>query len=345
MISFLYILPYNSSITPHSFFLAILIIILSFLVSSLCSVLVSKIGSRISLIDDPNDRSSHIIPTPRGGGVGIWIAFIIIGIYFTENIFFTSIAGATGLLGFFEDRFNFSSKLRLTIQIILSSLVVFLFLELPFALLTIALFLFWIVFITGTANFYNFMDGINGIAGLAGIVAFGLLAFFSYFVIHERNIALTSIALLSGCLGFLPFNFPKARVFMGDVGSVFLGFVFASYVMKLSTTINVFLCLIMFLCTFYADAIVTIYYRWKRGENLMQAHRSHLYQYLSNELKLPHWQVSLMYAIVQLFFGVFAILAYQNGLTLQIVILVAFSSLFVISYNMIKKIKPKMALQ
>ena len=71
---------------------------------------------------------------------------------------------------------------------------------------------------------------------------------------------------------------------------------------------------------------------------MMQAHRSHLYQYMSNELKLPHWQVSLMYAIVQLFFGVFAILAYQNGLTLQIGVLVAFSILFVMSYRRIKKI-------
>jgi Fuc2NAc and GlcNAc transferase len=132
---------------------------------------------------------------------------------------------------------------------------------------------------------------------------------------------------------------------MGDVGSIFLGFVFASFVVRLSVTISIFLCLVMFLCTFYADAIVTIYYRWKRGENMMQAHRSHLYQYLSNELKLPHWQVSLMYAIVQLSFGALAILAYQNGVTLQIVILVVFSSLFVISYSMIKKIKPKIALQ
>ena len=139
--------------------------------------------------------------------------------------------------------------------------------------------------------------------------------------------------------------FPGPRVFMGDVGSIFLGFVFASFVIKLSTSINIFLCLIMFLCTFYADAVITIYYRWRRGESLTQAHRSHLYQYLSNELKLPHWQVSLMYAIVQLFFGILAFLAYQNGVMLQLVVLVVFSILFVISYHMIKKIKPKIALQ
>ena len=116
-----------------------------------------------------------------------------------------------------------------------------------------------------------------------------------------------SMILAAGCTGFLPLNFPKAKVFMGDVGSIFLGFVFASFVVKMSVTINIFLCMIMFLCTFYADAVITLYYRWKRGENLMQAHRSHLYQYLSNELKLPHWKVTLLYAVVQLCFGAIAV--------------------------------------
>ena len=113
-------------------------------------------------------------------------------------------------------------------------------------------------------------------------------------------------------IDFLPFNFPKAKVFMGDVGSIFLGFVFASFVVKLSITINIFLCMVMFLCTFYADAAITIYYRWKRGENLMQAHRSHLYQYLSNELKLPHWKVTLV---------------------------------FLVSYNLVKAMKPRLSEQ
>ena len=189
------------------------------------------------------------------------------------------------------------------------------------------------------------MDGINGIAGLTGLVGFGLLAFFSYFILNAQDVFLMNTALAAGCIGFLPFNFPRARVFMGDVGSILLGFVFASFVVRLSTSVEVFLCLIMFLSTFYADSVITIYYRWRRGENLMQAHRSHLYQYLCNDLKLPHWQVSSLYAIVQLLFGVLAILAYQNGVTLQLVVFVLFSGMFVISYYMVKKIKSKIALQ
>src|SRR4030065_2464781 len=146
----------------------------------------------------------------------------------------------------------------------------------------LSLFLFWLIFITATTNFYNFMDGINGIAGLTGLIGFALMAYFAYFMLNDYDLFLMSIILAAGCMGFLPFNFPRARVFMGDVGSIFLGFVFASFVVMFSVRISIFLCLVMFLCTFYADAIVTIYYRCRRGENMMQVHRSHLCQYLSN---------------------------------------------------------------
>ena len=325
--------------------LTALTILLAILFSAISSAVISKYSFRIAAVDVPNERSSHSLPTPRGGGIGIWIALIIVGIFVTGDIYFSAILSIAGLLGLLEDRYTLSSKIRLVSQFVISSFIAFLFLGHPSSPLMLSLFLFWLIFITATTNFYNFMDGINGIAGLTGLVGFGLLAFFSYFILNVQDVFLMSAALAAGCIGFLPFNFPRARVFMGDVGSILLGFVFASFVVRLSTSIEVFLCLIMFLSTFYADSVITIYYRWRRGENLMQAHRSHLYQYLSNDLKLPHWQVSSLYAIVQLLFGVLAILAYQNGVTLQIVVFVLFSGMFVISYYMVKKIKSKMALQ
>ena len=156
------------------------------------------------------------------------------------------------------------------------------------------------------------MDGIDGIAGFTGFVAFGLLAVYSFFVAQKPDVVLISVVLSIGCLGFLFVNFPKAKVFMGDVGSIFLGFVFASFVVKLSTSVNVFLCLIMFLCMFYADALMTILCRWQRKENLMKAHRGHLYQYMSNELRIPHWKVSLAYTLTQLVFGILALFAYYK---------------------------------
>ena len=318
------------------------IILLSFLMSTICSALISKFGSKIALLDNPNERSSHSIPIPRGGGIGICLAFMSAGFLSTKYQTFIILASIIGLIGLLEDRFTLSSKFRLFIQIVFSASVVFLFSGLPATVIEAILFFLWIIFITGTANFYNFMDGINGIAGLTGIVAFGLMAFFSHFVVNAPDVALISIALSSACAGFLPFNFPKAKVFMGDVGSIFLGFVFASFVVKLSTNIGIFLCLVMFLSTFYADAIVTIFYRWRRGEDLMKAHRSHLYQYMSNELKIPHWKVSTVYALVQLIFGLFALFAYRKGLIWQLTVLGAFSILFLISYKIIKNINPVM---
>ena len=317
-----------------------LIIFLSFTLSVICSALISRYGHRLSLFDKPNERSSHLHPTPRGGGIGIWVSFIVIGIFLVKNVLLTIAAGLIGLLGLLEDRFTISSKLRLIVQLFLSMAAITILIGLPSTIGGTALFLFWVIFITGTANYYNFMDGINGIAGLTGLVGFGLMAFFAFFIGRAPDIALMSIALASACLGFLPFNFPRAKVFMGDVGSIFLGFVFATFVVQLSTTVNTFLCLIMFLCTFYADATVTIFYRWRKGENLMKAHRRHLYQYLSNELRLPHWQVTVLFAIIQITFGALALLSYKKGLNWQILVFALFAITFLISYKYIKNIRP-----
>jgi Fuc2NAc and GlcNAc transferase len=180
------------------------------------------------------------------------------------------------------------------------------------------------------------MDGINGIAGLTGIAGFGLVAFFSFFIVDNVTIAFMSIALSCACLGFLPLNFPRAKVFMGDVGSLLLGFMFAVFVVRLSTDLRVFFCLIMFLFPFYADALLTIFYRWRRGENLMEAHRSHLYQHLSNTLGLPHWKVSIMYASIQLIIGVMALRAYQKGFDWQIALFIVSGALFLIVYILVK---------
>ena len=181
------------------------------------------------------------------------------------------------------------------------------------------------------------MDGINGIAGITALIAFSFIAFFSFYIMDDKNTALMSLVLVMGCFGFLPFNFPKAKVFLGDVGSIFLGFVFAVFVVKLSITINIFLCVIMFLSTFYADAIITIFYRLKNGENLTKAHRSHLYQYLSNELNYPHWKVTVIYALVQIVCGFLAIILYNKTISFQLILIFVFGLAFIIVYNNIKK--------
>lgn len=323
----------NNSVFPK-------LVLISFLISAACSAFVSKYGYKIAAVDKPNERSSHFRPIPRGAGIGIWVSFMIAGFFIIKDSGLVLITGTAGLLGFFEDRFSLSSKFRLATQIVISTAVIWLLAGFPTSMLAVALFLFWVIFVTGTSNFYNFMDGINGIAGLSGVVGFSLLSYFAFFMSSEPGIALMSASLASACIGFLPFNIVRAKVFMGDVGSVFLGFVFGSFVVKLSVDISVFLCLVMFFSMFYADAILTIFVRWSKGENLMKAHRRHLYQYLSNELGLQHWAVSGIYAVVQAVFGLFALSAYRNGLGWQLAVFSIFSIMFLVSYKIIKGISP-----
>ncbi len=327
----------------HSNLIILAIVPFSFFLSALGSFLIYRFGTYIALVDEPNERSSHSILTPRSGSIGIFLAFIPVGIFFTKYQIFTIFAVIIGLIGLIEDRFTIPAKIRLLFQLIISTITVGLFLGLPTSVIAGALFIFWIVFITGTTNYFNFMDGINGIAVLTGLVGFGLITVFSIFIVNEPDIALMSLVLLTGCLGFLPFNFPRAKVFMGDVGSIFLGFVFAAFVVRLSTSVSIFICTIMFLCMFYADASLTIFYRWQKGENLMNPHRSHLYQYMSNELRIPQWKVSLIYALTQLIFGVLALLAYKNGLSWQFVVFGVFGVMFIIVYKIIKNIKPALS--
>ncbi len=312
--------------------------LLSFAVSMFCSFIIQRMGRKLSLIDIPTERSSHLSPIPRGGGIGIWLSFIITGVLFTHETIFAMIAGIVGLIGLADDRLTLSSKVRLLFQTFLSAVVIILFSGLPAGTIAVVLFFLAVIFITGTSNIYNFMDGINGMAGLTGMISFGLMAFFTIFIMNEPEVALISISLSSACLGFLPFNISRAKVFMGDVGSVFLGFVFAAFVVKLSADISIFLCLIIFLCTFYADAVMTIYQRWRRGENLMEAHRSHLYQYMTNELGLPHWKVSVLYSIVQLVTGLLSIVAYKAGISWQIIFMIGYFALFVVVYKRIKSL-------
>jgi len=105
------------------------------------------------------------------------------------------------------------------------------------------------------------------------------------------------------CLGFLPFNMPNAKVFMGDGGSILVGFVFAATIVLLSKSLWDFICLSAFIFPFYADEITTMWLRIKDGENLTLPHRRHLYQLLANEYGIAHWKISMGYGVVQVFIG------------------------------------------
>ena len=181
------------------------------------------------------------------------------------------------------------------------------------------------------------MDGINGIAGITGVVGFGLVAFYALHSGINAPLVALAICISFACLGFLPFNMPDARVFMGDVGSILLGFVFAGMVVYLSQSLMDFICLAAFLFPFYADEITTMMIRIKDGERLSRPHRRHMYQLLANECEIPHWKVSLGYGIFQLIVGISVILVKSMGLLGILSILTFYFFSFLIFSHIVRK--------
>jgi len=289
--------------------------LLSICLSSAGAWFVIRYGHRLDLLDKPNDRSSHLTTKPKGGGVGILAGFIVVTVSIGLPIAFWASAAILSAISLWGDRLEISPLFRLLFQF--SASLIFLtgiwhgplFSDLGYVMI-----LPFSIFIVATTNYYNFMDGINGIAGITGVVGFGLLSFYSFSSKGYPSILTLNTCLSLGCLGFLPFNFPQAKVFMGDVGSILLGFVFAAMVVWLSKNFLDVVCLSSFLFPFYADEITTELVRLKHGEKIWRPHRRHLYQLLANEYGIPHWKVSLGYGLGQLLVGVSVLFFMNSGL-------------------------------
>ncbi len=275
-----------------------------------------RLALQRKILDVPNERSSHINPTPRGGGVIIFavtLAFLIAGAAQSGRLVFLSpfLAGAVliAVVSWLDDLYSLPSWLRFGVHTVAAMLVIFGIgyfknVALPFYNLSFGtwflgqvLTLLWIV---GLTNAYNFMDGIDGIAGAQGLTA-GIGWGLAGWLIGDQLIFLFGGLLAATNLGFLWHNWHPARIFMGDVGSAFLGFSFAALpLLAMRQTENtggwmVFGFLLVW--TFIFDAVLTFIRRTRRGENVFAAHRSHLYQRLVIA-GYPHNLVSLGYGIL-----------------------------------------------
>lgn len=289
--------------------------------------LVVRWGSGFGLLDKANHRSSHEGVVPKGGGIGILAAFVFASIALGISASFWLSATFLALFSFCGDRIEISPKIRLPVQFIAALILLFpiLFtdsssafcsLSSVFCLLPLS------VFVVGTANYYNFMDGINGIGGITGVVGFGLVAWFAALSGSPSFFLILAVCMGLACIGFLPFNVQKnAHVFMGDVGSVLLGFVYAGMVVWLMHSLNDFVVLCAFLFPFYADELTTEYVRLRDGENLLRPHRRHLYQLLANEMEVDHWKVAVGYGVLQLVVGVSVLLLRNFGSVVVLAVL------------------------
>ncbi|MFV0221272.1 glycosyltransferase family 4 protein [Empedobacter falsenii] len=297
-----------------------------------------KFADKYNIIDKPNERSSHTTITLRGGGIifyfGALIFFITSG--FQYPFFFVGLTAIT-LISFLDDIYTLSNKIRLSIHLI-SMLLMFYQLQLfamPLWILPIAL-----VICIGIINAYNFMDGINGITVSNSLAVLILLALANQQVNFVDN-ALIYYTILT-CLVFGFFNFRnKAKCFAGDVGSVCIAFiiVFLLALLMIKTGNIIY---ILFLSVYGLDTVLTIIRRLSKKENIFEAHRSHLYQYLANENKTNRLLISAVYGIAQLIIGLGVMYCVNFSVSIQIVCsiiaLVVLSAIYLgIKHNLIKK--------
>jgi UDP-GlcNAc:undecaprenyl-phosphate GlcNAc-1-phosphate transferase len=269
-------------------------LLLAFGVGLLIIQIYFKVAKRFGIIDKPNNRSSHVEPTLRGGGILFPLMYILVGIwslyvgYQPISVCFLLGIFLIAAISFWDDVSELSPKLRVLVHLVSVGLLIWQTGIYNFGILAIVIAM---ILIIGSINAYNFMDGINGITALYSMVVVGSL----HYLMPEMKLDYVLVSLLV----FAIFNIRKKAVcFSGDVGSVTLAYIIAFCIAKLMVQTHE-IKWIFLLGIYGIDSIITILYRLKRKENIFKPHRTHLYQYLANEKGMSHISVSAIYAIAQ----------------------------------------------
>ena len=295
-----------------------------------------KMAEKWSIIDQPNSRSSHLVVTKRGGGIIYLIALVIYMISSNFNMPSIIICGLLlGIMGFIDDVKNLDFKIKLIFQ----CLTIGYFLStgsyngLEWYLLILMFFL-----IISSINILNFMDGINGLT-----ILYSLSFLISFYIINAHIIAFTDsnfllIVILSNLIiGY--FNIRKKAVcFLGDVGAITMGFIYAVLTITLILKTNSLSPLILFM-VYFLDSGWTIVERLLAKENIFHPHRKHLYQLLVNEYKLSHLLVASIYFSIQALINITWLLNYEKDLSP--IILISIFGIFSVVYLLTKKILNK----
>ena len=259
--------------------------LIAFVMGIILTVAVRRMAVSLGTMDVPNERSSHSAPTPRGGGASFAViiaasaACLAIRDSSVPLGFLAVCATGVAVISYIDDLRNVPAAVRFSIQtvaaIIFVSAITFTIPQVP-AVLVGAAVVFWIVSLT---NIFNFMDGIDGMAASQAVIAFTAVGAYSMSVSDNELMALCLIAA-SATAGFLVLNWAPARIFMGDVGSAFLGFSCAclSVIRGEPSAAAV---VVWAIWPFIFDATVTLLRRISKRENVLRAHRSHFYQRLT----------------------------------------------------------------
>ena len=260
---------------------------------------------RRQILDLPNTRSSHIVPTPRGGGLAFVIVFcaaISVLFYLNQDITYPAFNAILfgglmiAVVGWVDDYFSLPVWFRLTIHLAVT-MACLLYIGLPqIPLFGTTVSLGWLaypimaVLLTWHLNLFNFMDGIDGIAAVQAITTLSgalIILALTHSGVEDWRFAPYLFILLVSVLGFLVWNWPPAKIFMGDTASGFLGFVLGLFAVmtSLDNHINLWSWLILF-GFFITDATVTLMVRIWRGERWHVSHRQHLYQRYAMNLQM-----------------------------------------------------------
>ncbi|MBZ9782636.1 glycosyltransferase family 4 protein [Pseudomonas sp. REP124] len=268
-----------------------------------------------SIIDIPNARSSHTIPTPRGGGVAIVLTFLasipVFGSFemvpWQQLIAVGGAGAAVAVIGFMDDHGHIAARWRLLGHFGAGVWALAWLGGLPpITLFGTHLNLYWVghflaaVYLVWLLNLYNFMDGIDGIASVEALSAC-LGACLLYWLIDAQELIWGPAMLAAAVVGFLCWNFPPARIFMGDAGSGFLGITLG--VMSLQAawiSPKLMWAWVILLGVFIVDATFTLIRRLLRGDKVYEAHRSHAYQFASRRFG-KHLPVTLAVGAINLF--------------------------------------------
>jgi len=274
------------------------------------------------LLAIPNARSSHQEVTPQGGGivfVSLWFLCLLLGYAFgwyslQELLLFLPSTFLVSMIGFWDDHKELTARKRLVVQILAAIFCVLILGDVSslhlsnYSVLTLG----WaglIVAVLGlvwSTNLFNFMDGLDGLASIEALFVFGIGGFL-FWNAAAPEVALLLWTMVLAVAGFLVWNWPRARVFMGDVGSYCLGFLVALFSLVGDRWYNIPMTMwIILYSVFWFDATVTLIRRFKQGQNLAMAHREHAHQRLHRA----------GYSHAQVLFGVIVLNCILSGIAL-----------------------------
>lgn len=326
-------------------------------VSAVAAYLLISARGHFRIIDHPNERSLHSRPTPRTGGLAIWLG-IIAGFVITVILFglgheLAWIFGATllvSLVSFIDDRAHVPVRIRLIVHLIAG---VFLLLndttspilwpdgvsDFPASLA----WLFGLLYVIWMINLYNFMDGMDGFSGGMAVFGFGTLGLLGHLAGNDYY-AVICWVIAAAAAGFLLWNFPPARIFMGDVGSSSLGLLAAAMSLwaDRADLFPLWLSVLVF-SPFVVDATLTLARRTLKGERIWEAHRDHYYQRLVragwSHRRTVLWEYGLMLTC-----SACALLAFRAPVVMQWSILGAMACVYIAAIVAVHRIEVRRAI-